>query len=151
MLARFWNWISDEKRQKTLGFLGADLAAVFAATWQTYKYFDEKQPKLVVSAPVTADKKSLDCDSFSPGPIIGRTTTVVESNGDIVQRTSTEVVQGFLDKYPNKEKSLLELTLVNMLCKVVEQSNLPIEEKIQQFHKFQRAILENQLRTDSKQ
>ncbi|WP_086132975.1 toll/interleukin-1 receptor domain-containing protein [Methylocaldum sp. SAD2] len=52
---RWWGWLSDEKRQRTLAFLGAGFVAVVAGLWQAYVHFSES-PKATAPPSISASQ-----------------------------------------------------------------------------------------------
>ncbi|MGH8546347.1 MAG: tetratricopeptide repeat protein [Gammaproteobacteria bacterium] len=71
-----WRWISDPNHQRTLGFIGAFIAALAAAGWQAYVHFS------AASKPASPTSVSV-----GDGGIAGNVTTTAEQGGVAVTST----------------------------------------------------------------
>ncbi|CAN5849930.1 MAG: hypothetical protein USCGTAYLOR_02636 [Chromatiales bacterium USCg_Taylor] len=71
-----WRWISDPNHQRTLGFIGAFVAALAAGGWQLYVHFSAN------SKPASPTSVSV-----GDGGIAGNVTTPAEQGGVAVTNT----------------------------------------------------------------
>ena len=150
MLREAWTWISKPRIQRTLGFLGGGIAVLAGAIWQVYVAREPRQIDLgAVPTVIRRDQISLDCSYFDPGPAGGVIEEEVKGTdiggGEVYIKKKT---QSLLAKYPDKEKAVIDLYLIYLLCRILESDTASTpQQKLSLFQSFQRDILHQELKS----
>lgn len=72
-----WGWLSDDKRQRTLAFVGAGLAVVIGGGWQAYLHLTEKPKESPPPSTITASNGGIATAGGITATASGSGTAVV--------------------------------------------------------------------------
>ena len=104
-MKKLWRWLSDEKHQKTVAFIGGGLVVVVGGLWQGYAHFSKLDPK---PAPATSQNQNQGGIQASGDVNIGAGAQVDASSKIFI--TKVEGVD------PTEHKAIADKLLVSELA-----------------------------------
>jgi tetratricopeptide (TPR) repeat protein len=127
-LRRVWGWLSNQKNQKTLAFVGGGLVVAIGGGWEAYLHFSEKPKE---PAAVTASADGIAAGENISATASGSGTTIVATGNVTIGITVEQYEAGLKRKEQEIRAELAQASAADKdRIALLEKELIDVEEKL---------------------